>query len=322
MLCDRLVFMHCSLQGSQWFTQQTSVHSLGLCDGREHHFLLSVDAHNASHSNLSVTVDRRCTVRLSYPRHVQMGGYTYVGGVETNERLPWLVVSRYGFLGYMSKCALPCPPPPPTSSPSSSISISIHLVLLAASAWGWVGSRLVCRSPNAKPQPQPQPHLHVFMRGLCRIMLNKAYLKLDHINTHDKDMLRDVRLDQAIAIDHCRGSKACVENFPSRNTYITPVCGVVPTTALGNGTFQCDCSLTEFSSSNCSGAVRTAEERTHSCLYSTLYRTSRHSLLSLTFQIFINFHVQYTTFDLSYVNYSNTVWRVLSSHGVNTMIID
>ena len=79
------------------------MHTNGLSDGQEHHMVLSVESRNATHNSLRVTVDARCSKHFHYLNFVQMGGYFYLGGVETPERLPWTIVSRYGFLGYFSK---------------------------------------------------------------------------------------------------------------------------------------------------------------------------------------------------------------------------
>ena len=95
------------MQNDSEMSEQHSVHSYGLSDGQEHHLLLAVDALNSTHNTLTITVDSHsnsnCTERLSYLNNVQMGGYFYLGGVETPERLPWTVASRFGFLGYFTK---------------------------------------------------------------------------------------------------------------------------------------------------------------------------------------------------------------------------
>ena len=88
----------------------------------------------------------------------------------------------------------------------------------------------------------------------CRIMLNRAYLNLHAMHARNPHMMRDVRLDQAIAIDHCRGDDACAENYDGEGER-DPICSVVPSVPLGNGTFLCDCSLTDRASQNCSSTL-------------------------------------------------------------------
>ena len=85
-------------------------------------------------------------------------------------------------------------------------------------------------------------------------MLNGAYLDLHAIPETRPHMFRDLCLDQAIAIDHCRGDEACAENYDGEGER-DPICSVVPSVRLGNGTFQCDCSLTDRASQNCSSIL-------------------------------------------------------------------
>ena len=99
-------------------------------------------------------------------------------------------------------------------------------------------------------------------------MLNGAYLDLESIREHEPHMMRDLRFDQAIAIDHCRGDEACAENYDGEGD-LDPICNVVPSVPLGNGTFQCDCSLTDRASKNCSGIFCTIY-RLAPCAYFTL----------------------------------------------------